>query len=118
MTNSVMIVEDELFVAMDLQDIIEDIGHQVDGPYMTVREALAAIDCQLPTCAILDVQLLDGEVYPAADRLKEASIPIIFHSGHADEKKLLARYPAAMVCAKPSSPVFLRAAIERLLQRG
>lgn len=116
MTSSVMIVEDELFVAMDLQDIVEEIGHQVDGPYMTVREALAALESNLPTCAILDVQLLDGEVYPAADRLKEASVPIIFHSGHADEKKLLDRYPASMVCPKPSSPISLRAAIERLLQ--
>ncbi|WP_061976285.1 response regulator [Aureimonas sp. AU20] len=115
MTRSVMIVEDELFVALDLQDIVEEIGHRVLGPYVTVREALDAIEADLPACAILDVQLLDGEVYPAADRLRAARVPIIFHSGHADETQLLGRYPDAAVCAKPSSPAHLQSVIERLL---
>ena len=59
-------------------------------------------------CAILDVRLRDGEVFPAAERLHDAGVPLIFHSGHADERALQSRYPGAAVCGKPCSPTLLR----------
>jgi DNA-binding response OmpR family regulator len=111
MTDTVLLVEDELFVAMDVQDIIEGAGFDVDGPYVSVREAVAAVHSHLPTAAILDVQLKDGEVFPAADLLRDAGVPIIFHSGHADALALRDRYPSAAVCSKPCSPSALVAAI-------
>jgi CheY-like chemotaxis protein len=112
-TKTIMIVEDELLVALDVQDIVEDVGLAVDGPYETVSSTLAALDGMLPDCAILDVRLLDNEVFPAADRLRDEGIPLIFHSAHADEAQLKTRYPAAQICAKPSSPSELRRALHR-----
>ncbi len=46
---------------------------------------LAHLDGDKPelACAILDVRLRDGEWFPAAERLREAGVPLIFHSGHA-----------------------------------
>ncbi|WP_010545262.1 response regulator [Sphingomonas elodea] len=107
-----MLIEDELFVALDVQDVVEEAGFAVDGPYVSVAEALEAVAARLPGCAILDVRLIDGEVFPAADVLRDAGVPIIFHSGHADAMSLRGRYPHAVVCSKPCSPRALRAAVE------
>lgn len=115
MTKTIMLVEDELLVAFDVQDIIEAAGFAVDGPYVSVEEAIDAFSRQLPACAVLDVQLKDGEVYPAADLLQQAGVPIIFHSGHADAATLRCRYPDAAVCGKPCSPSMLSATISDLL---
>ena len=83
MAGTVLLVEDELFVALDLQDTIENAGFSVDGPYISVASAMSALGSVLPDCAILDVRLADGEVYPVAEALAAAGIPFIFHSGHA-----------------------------------
>ncbi|WP_459696252.1 response regulator [Acidisoma sp. C75] len=117
MPERVLLVEDELFVALDVQITVEESGLAVEGPYGTLQETLAALSAGLPrpVCAILDVRLRDGEVYPVADRLREAGVPIIFHSGHADQRTLEQRYPGAAVCGKPCSPATLRAKLASLL---
>lgn len=115
MTKTVMLVEDELLVAFDVQDIIEGAGFSVDGPYVSVAETIEAVERGLPSCAVLDVQLQDGEVFPAADLLQQAGVPLVFHSGHADADLLRSRYPSAAVCGKPCSPSKLKATISDLL---
>lgn len=115
MPKTIMLVEDELLLAFDVQDIIEAQGFSVDGPYISVKDAVAAVTAQLPSCAVLDVRLQDGEVFPAADLLEKAGVPIIFHSGHADASDLKRRYSKAAVCEKPCSPAALRDTILELL---
>lgn len=114
MAPTVLLVEDELFVALDLQDTIEEAGFSVDGPYISVASALSALGGALPNCAILDVQLADGEVYPVAEVLVTAGVPFIFHSGHADASMLVERFPSAIVCSKPCSPAQLRDTLKRV----
>lgn len=103
---AVLLVEDELFIALDLQETIEEAGFHVVGPCATVVEAEAAIDTHAGrfAAAVLDVRLADGTVFPAADRLHAAGVPLLFHSGHADDAALRLRYPSATVCPKPSAP--------------
>lgn len=110
----VLIVEDEVFIALDLADIVEGAGYVVDGPYGTLRETMKALEQGLPRCAILDVQLMDGEVYPAADVLARYDVPLIFHSGHADAMELCERYPRATACPKPSTPRSISDALGRV----
>ncbi|MBH0112585.1 response regulator [Novosphingobium sp. YJ-S2-02] len=116
MSGGVLIAEDELIVAIDIETIVEEAGFSVADTCETVTATLAAIERALPACAVLDVRLLDGEVYPAADALSAAGVPLIFHSGHADEANLRERYPQAQVCPKPSSPSTLRAALARAME--
>ncbi len=99
----ILLVEDEMIIAFDLCDRLEDCGFEVDGPYPSVARAMAALTALRPEAAVLDVQLTDGDVMPLADRLAEMKIPIIFHSGHAKPEFLKQRYPDAAVCAKPCS---------------
>lgn len=118
-TDEVLLVEDELFIALDLQETIEEAGFRVVGPCATIVEAQAEIDRHAArfAVAVLDVRLADGAVFPAADRLHAAGVPLLFHSGHADDAALRQRYPSAMVCPKPSAPDTLAAALRHCAER-
>ena len=111
----ILLVEDEMIIAFDLCDRLEDCGFKVDGPYPSVARAMAALGALRPEAAILDVQLTDGDVMPLADRLAEMKIPIIFHSGHAKPEHLKQRYPEAAVCAKPCSAGTLEDSLRAML---
>ena len=118
MPNVVMVVEDEFFVALDVEDVIACLGYEMVGPYPTIREAREGLSALTPDCAVLDVRLKDGDVFPIADALHAAKVPIVFHSGHADDRELRRRYPTALVCSKPSSPSSLQAAIEAAIKKS
>ncbi len=77
-----------MFVALDIQMTLEDEGWQVSGPFASAREALEFLKTNTVDCAILDVCLTDGEVFPVADRPSRSGIPSVFHSGHANPSKL------------------------------
>ena len=100
----VLVVEDEFIIALDVSETVKDLGYALEGPYPDKERAFRAIEGRLPDCAILDVLTGDGEVYPLADALTEAGVPIIFHSGHVSPSEMRMRYPEAWACAKPCSP--------------
>lgn len=112
----VLIVEDEFIVALDLSETVRDLGYRVEGPFANKDHAFIAIDQAMPDLAILDVETADGEVYPLADALAEAGVPMVFHSGHATPKEIHARYPAAKACSKPCPPDQLIEALEEARQ--
>ena len=102
---TVLIVEDELLIALDIQVALEDAGAKtlVVG---SVREGLALIDGLdgVPDAAVLDVRLGAEEVFPVADVLATKEVPIVFHSGHARAIDLAKHYPRASVLPKPAPP--------------
>jgi len=108
---TVLVVEDEVIVALDLSETVRDMGFRVDGPYANKSHAFIAIDEEMPDFAILDVMTADGEVFPLADALTEAGVPIIFHSGHVTAREIADRYPHAQAAAKPCPPSKLMAMI-------
>ena len=101
---TVLVVEDEFIIALDLSETVRDLGFKVEGPFADKENAFIAIDQQLPDCAILDVKTADGEVFPLADALADAGVPLIFHSGHTPPAEIAERYPHAQACAKPCPP--------------
>lgn len=113
----VLVVEDEFIIGLDLAETVRAIGCRVDGPHVAQKTALAAIEDSLPDCAILDVMLEDGEVFALADRLQQAGIPILFHSGHADADELHDRYPQALAAEKPCPPADLVRMITSVLNQ-
>lgn len=101
---TVLVVEDEFIIALDLSETVRDLGFRVEGPFADKENAFIAIDQHMPDCAILDVKTADGEVYPLADALSDAGVPIIFHSGHIASSDICERYPDAQACSKPCPP--------------
>ena len=113
----ILVVEDEFIIALDLSETVKDLGYDLEGPYADKANAFAAIEDDLPDCAILDVFTGDGEVYPLADRLVAAGVPIIFHSGHVTPDEVRSRYPDSQACAKPCPPDRLIDALQEAVGR-
>lgn len=115
-TPTVMVVEDEFIIALDLSETVADLGLRCEGPFSTNSGALKALADEMPDCAILDVMIGDGEVFPVADALTSAGVPIIFHSGHVPPEEVRTRYPEAIACSKPCPPDQLIAMVTQALQ--
>jgi len=107
----VLIVEDEIFIAAELEDIVRDAGAEVVGPAMSAPEALRLIDNYEITAAILDVRLGDHDSFPVARRLAAAAIPFVFHTGNGDAEALSNDWPQAAIVRKPATPQALLAAL-------
>jgi DNA-binding response OmpR family regulator len=104
---SVLIVEDEPFIALDLATAVEEARGKVIGPAGSVREGLMLIERHLVQAAVLDVNLSDRDVTPIAELLIECGVPVIFYSGLALPAALRERYPCASAYRKPTPPVEL-----------
>ena len=117
--STILIVEDELLIALDIQVALEDAGARtlVVG---SVSEALALLGdlATPPDSAVLDVRLGAEEVFPVADVLAEHGVPIVFHSGHARAIDLAQHYPRASVLPKPAPPERLVAALAAPIPSG
>ena len=115
MPNTVLLVEDEMFVALDIQMSLEDEGWEVAGPFARAADALAYLQDNRPACAILDVRLADGDVFPVAEKLAAEGVPFVFHSGHADGRELKHQFPTAAFCGKPCLPDVLNSELNRMV---
>ena len=113
----ILVVEDEFIIALDLSETVRDLGYELEGPFADKQHAFEAIEGDMPDCAILDVFTGDGEVYPLADRLVAAGVPIVFHSGHVTPAEVRARYHDALACAKPCPPDQLIGALQEAVAR-
>ena len=115
----VLVAEDEPFIALDVALAIEDAGGQVVGPAASVREALALIAARPVAAAILDVNLMDGDITPVADILIRAGIPMILQTGIGLPPLLLARFPGLQVQIKPCvAAVLVRQLVVLIASRG
>jgi len=116
----VLVVEDELLVALELEAMLARLGCQVVGPARTLTEAvrLAAIEPDL-AAAVLDVNL-DGErVFPVADMLAARGVPILFATGYGGNDSLAGRDAKAVaVLRKPYAQEAMIAAIGQALRGG
>ncbi|WP_136637679.1 response regulator [Pseudooceanicola onchidii] len=108
---TVLLCEDEPIVALDLKFMLEDMGFDVVGPFADVKSAKHSLDVGVPDIAVLDVNLRDGQVFPLADVLMQQGVPLIFHSGHVDDREISRRYPGAETCMKPVNPAKLKGAL-------
>jgi len=118
MTHRILVAEDELIVAFDLCDTVEEAGFVVEGPHAGISSAMLAFQKEKPDLAILDVRLNDGVVYPLAQKLADEQVPIIFHSGHHTADQVEAQFPNARTLSKPCPPADMLAAVSTALQAG
>jgi DNA-binding response OmpR family regulator len=112
----VLIVEDEAIIAMSLADSFEEAGAEVLGPAASVREALSLLDRDEPDAALLDVNLLDGEVTPVALRLLAQGVPILIYTGRGPPAALAVHEPAVPVIIKPARTEILCRTLDRLIR--
>ncbi|MGO9985035.1 MAG: response regulator [Rhodomicrobium sp.] len=98
----ILIAEDNAILALDLMDLLGNAGAQIVGPAATLAKTLVLAKSATLTCAILDVNLGNELVFPAAQVLKERGIGMIFYTGCEDWEKLSQDWPDAQVLTKPA----------------
>lgn len=99
----VLVVEDESLVAMFLEDVLEDLGHQMVGPYSRVDAALTAAQAEDFDVAILDVNVNGQAIFPVAETIAARGIPFIFSTGYG-QKSLPEEYRSRPTLDKPFLP--------------
>jgi len=78
----VLLVEDEIMIALLVEEILVEFGHTVVGPASRIDRALELVASEAIDVAILDVNIDDKEVYPVAEALAARGIPFMFVSGY------------------------------------
>jgi DNA-binding NarL/FixJ family response regulator len=79
----IMIVEDEMLVAMELEALLAEQGCAVIGPAPTADRALALLAEGLPDAAILDVNLNGQTAAPVAAALRAQNVPFLLATGYS-----------------------------------
>jgi CheY-like chemotaxis protein len=106
----VLIVEDEGIVAMLVEDMLTDLGHDVAAVASRMKDAIDIARNGIFDWAIVDINLDGQPSYPVADILKERGVPFAFATGYG-AKGLDTNYSYAPVLVKP----FVIADLEKLL---
>ncbi len=98
--NRVLLVEDEILVAMMMRDILTELGFTVIGPFSRVSEAMVAAVHDDIDAGIIDVNLGGEFVYPVADVLVARKIPFVFITGYGVES-IDGRFGQVPIIKKP-----------------
>jgi CheY-like chemotaxis protein len=78
----ILLVEDEMLVAMLLEDMLIEAGHTIVGPLARVDQAVEAARHEAIDLAILDVNVGGEEIYPVAEALAAREVPFAFATGY------------------------------------
>ncbi len=116
-STDVLIIEDEPLIALDLQNVVEDLGHRVVDVARTHREALKAIEHHHPGLILADIQLADGSsgLEAVNEILGSFEVPVIFITAYPERFLTGAPPEPAFLIAKPFSIETLRAVISQVL---
>ena len=79
---TILAVEDEALIAMELEDLLQDFGYRVAGPASTVSAALALLQGCHPDAAVVDANLAGESAWPIVEALEKAGIPMVVASGY------------------------------------
>src|SRR3546814_12493146 len=82
---SVLVIEDNFFLAEDARDTLERAGATVLGPVSNAEDALSLLDQETPDCALVDVNLGAGPEFDCALALKAPNVPFVLLPGHATD---------------------------------
>jgi DNA-binding response OmpR family regulator len=111
----VLVLEDEVLIALNLQDELQETGHEVSGPFTTCSAALEWLQTATPDVAILDATLNDGSCHGVAVELSRREVPFLIYSGHHKDRELLAEFHHLTWIEKPVPPAVLIEACQQLL---
>ena len=101
---SILIVEDEAIIAIEIAEAVEQAGGRVIGPVATVREALALVESEPLDAAILDASLRDRNVTPVLTILLARGTPLVLHTGGGVPPEMQAYRKIIPLVGKPAPP--------------
>lgn len=114
---TILVTEDDRLIGLLLVDVLEAAGAIVLGPFPSVQMASAVLTSRLPDAALLDVNLLDGDVYPLATRLQQSKVPYVLFSASSPEQVPASLQPRAFL-KKPATTRDIIGAINGMLEHA
>jgi PAS domain S-box-containing protein len=113
----ILVVEDEVMVALEIEAVLKEAGCDVLGPVATVEQAEEMIGRERVDAALLDANLVGRPVDDVANRLIEGRIPFAFVTGYG-RSSLPEDFRDWPVLGKPFDPAQLRGFVAHLLARN
>jgi DNA-directed RNA polymerase specialized sigma24 family protein len=117
LATSVLIIEDEPIIALDLEALVKDLGHDVAGVAATRSEAIALAQASRPGLVLADVRLADGSsgIDAVADILVSFDVPVIFITAYPERLLSGERPEPAYLITKPFLAETVKATIGQAL---
>jgi DNA-directed RNA polymerase specialized sigma24 family protein len=114
---SVLIIEDEPLIAMDVEAMVEDLGHRVTGIARTHTEAVALFGKERPGIVLADIHLADGSsgLDAVNEILQSVEVPVIFITAYPERLLTGERPEPAYLVTKPFQPAMVSALISQAL---
>jgi len=116
----VLIIEDETFIAMDLESLVESLGHRTVGVARTHAEAVALARAKQLGLILADIKLADGSsgLDAVNELIQSFEVPVIFVTAYPERFLTGERPEPAFLIAKPFQPATVSAVISQALFFG
>ncbi len=114
---NILIIEDEPLIAMDLEALVVDIGHRVQGIARTHKEAVAEVAKNPPTLVLADIHLADGSsgLDAVNEILSTLTVPVIFITAFPERLLTGDKPEPVFLVSKPFDPAVVKALISQAL---
>ncbi|MBB3034838.1 response regulator [Alteriqipengyuania lutimaris] len=114
---SVLIIEDEPLISMQLEDLVRGLGHDICGTAATRTQAQEVVAQKTPGLVLADIQLADGSsgLDAVDDILSIGSVPVIFITAYPERLLTGDRPEPTYLVTKPFQEATVRAAISQAL---
>ena len=109
----VLVVEDEMTVALLIEDMVSELAFEVAGVIPRLEDAMRVLDSDTFDLAMLDVHLNGKTVFPFAAELEAREIPFLFATAYGP-RGIPEEFRGHIVLQKPFGPVELRRALVEL----
>ena len=113
----VLIIEDEALIAMDLEHLVEELGHRVIGVARTHSKAVSIAKAHRPGLILADIHLADNSsgLDAVNELLRTFEVPVIFITAYPERFLTGERPEPAFLIAKPFQPSAVSAVISQAL---
>ena len=113
----VLIIEDEPLIAMDIEEMVESLGHRVVGTARTHSEATKLFSQKRPKMVLADIQLADGSsgIDAVNEILTMTPVPVIFITAFPERLLTGERPEPTFLVTKPFNPDMVKALISQAL---
>ncbi|UXN06680.1 response regulator [Bartonella sp. HY761] len=114
---TILIIEDEPLIAMDIEQLVEGLGHDVVGIARTRDEAVKLFNESKPGMVLADIQLADGSsgIDAVNDILADNALPVIFITAFPERLLTGLRPEPTFLVTKPFNPDMVKALISQAL---
>ena len=117
LASKVLIIEDEPIIALDLENLVSELGHRVVAVAATKDDAVAKAKSERPGLVLADINLGEGGsgIDAVSEILASFDIPVIFITAYPEKLLTGERPEPTYLIAKPFLPETVQATVGQAL---